>query len=272
MTRATASRHFPVFKSNRIRIAMHIAVANSQNIAFKKTERSAPDEAADSIDTNVSAANDGAVRAARLSDSTRREDAEAPKRRLARNVVGPRLRAARETSGLQQADAARRLGYTTSGQLSQHEQGKRLMPIPELIRAAEVYGTTVDYILGITAEDDRDPTRSLRAATVRGLRGMLDGLATGLVDAIGNHARFVGPNAVCARSVVSSGQALLDALAVLLRQPEFDEMKGGAAVARTASEFEARLHDVRHAIEKFDRLDLDLRERIANAVAANDAD
>jgi len=209
-------------------------------------------------------------RAPPASESSHAEDADAPKRQLARNVVGPRLRAAREAAGFQQSDAATRLGYAGSAQVSQHEQGKRLPPLPELIRAASLYGTTVDYLVGVTSEDDRDPSRALRAATVRGLRGIVDGLATGLVDVISNHARLVGPNAVCSRRIVSAGQALIDALDVLMRQPQFDDTKGSAAVALTALEFEVRLHEVRNAIEKFDRLDLDLRERIANVVAASD--
>nr|WP_256735062.1 helix-turn-helix transcriptional regulator [Variovorax sp. dw_954] len=227
---------------------MHIAV-------FTTTERP------EAVNTDAPAANDSGA-----------GDSEAPKRRLARLVVGPRLCAAREFSGYSQTEAAKHLGYSTSAQLSQHEQGKRLMPLPELMKAAEVYAVSTDYLLGLTSEPERDPASSLRAATVRGLRGLLDGLAGGLVDSIGAHAAAVGPDVVLARTVLSAGQALIDALAVLQRQAEFDEMKGGAAVARLSSEFEARLHETRRAIEKFDRLDLALRERVASAIAANDAE
>ena len=94
---------------------------------------------------------------------------------------------------------------------------------------------------------------------------MLDSLASGLVDSISAHAALAGPNVVSARAIVSAGQALIDALGVVLRAPEFDDIRGGASVVRAASEFESRLDEVRSAIKKFDRLDLDLRERIADA-------
>lgn len=210
----------------------------------------------------------GAGRARAANDSGE----EAKKRQLSRNVVAARLRAAREFAGLSQTDAARSLGWATPAQLSQHEQGKRLMPIPELIRAADLYGTSVDYFLGLTSEPERDPARALRAATVRGIRGMLDSLAIGLVDSISAHAALAGPNVVSARAIVSAGQALIDALGVVLRAPEFDDIRGGASVVRAASEFEVRLDEVRVAIQRFDRLDTDLRERVAAAVAAGDSE
>lgn len=217
---------------------------------------------------------DDATSAAALDGDAEQRDRDpdqfAPKRRLAR-LIGPRLIAARELAGLQQTDAAARLGYATPAQLSLWEQSRRLIPMPELIKAARVYGVSLDYLACFTAEPERDPARALRAACVRGLRGMIDGLAVGLVDSISGHAAAVGPDVVSARAVLSSGKALLDALGVVQRKAEFDEIRGAATVNRVALEFEARLDEVRAAIDRFDKLDIALRERIAHAVAANDA-
>lgn len=266
MTRATSAlrRHpthiVPPFKPTRIRIAMTI-------VAATKTARRSPDEALNRININVSAANDGGAGARRDPDSTRGEEND----RL-RRTIGPRLVLAREQSGLHQGEAARLLGLGNPTQLALWEKSSRLIPMVELLRVADLYGVSETFLLGKTNEPEKDPARSLRAATVRGLRGLLDGLAVGLVDAIGAHAAAVGPDVVRARSIVSAGQALIDALGVAMRAPEFDDIRGGASVVRAASEFEVRLDEVRVAIRKFDRLDADLRERIANAVAANDSE
>jgi len=189
-----------------------------------------------------------------------------------RSIMAPRLIVARELAGMHQGEAARRLEYSNATQIAMWEGARRLIPASELIRVAKLYSVSADYLLGLTNEPDHDPARGLRVSTVRTLRGLLDSLATGVVDAVANHARLVGPDAVCARNVLASGQALVDALGVLMRQPEFEEVQGGATVARTAMEFEARLHEVRRAVENFDRVDLEIREMVGSVAAANDAE
>lgn len=240
-------------------------------ITFATTTTAVPTDEAAAVDVDRSAGlaskveQVGADHASAANDS----NADARKRRLAR-VVGPRLSAAREFAGLSQTAAATLLGYSTPAQLSQHELGRRLTPLPELIRAAEIYGTSIDYLLGMTSEPERDPARALRAATVRGLRCMLDGLAERLTDDIGRFAALCGPDATTARAVVGAGTELLHALGAMQRRPEFDDVPGGATLTRIALEFESRLAAVRVAIERFDALDLALRERFRAAVAAND--
>ncbi|MDM0018380.1 helix-turn-helix domain-containing protein [Variovorax saccharolyticus] len=235
--------------------------------AITNTARPAHDQGVNSINTSVSAANDGGAGARVRSDAESTRDKENDR---LRRIIGPRLVLAREQSGLHQGEAARLLGLGNPTQLALWENSRRLVPMVELIRVADLYSVSVGYLLGTTNEVERDPARALRAATVRGLRGMLDGLAVGLVDAIGAHAAAVGPDVVSARAIVAAGQALIDALGVAMRAPEFDDIRGGASVIRAVLEFESRLDEVRSAIKKFDLLDLDLRERIADAVAAND--
>jgi transcriptional regulator with XRE-family HTH domain len=257
----------PPFNSKPVRTAMHVAPTKTDSNAMDTMAgaRQGPFSALVPLPTAkaVAATND-------REGGTEAHDADAPKRRLARHVVGPRLCAAREIAGLSQTAAATGLGYATPAQLNQHEQGRRLMPLPELIRAAEIYGTSVEYLVGTTNEPERDPARALRAAAVRGLRGMLDGMAERMTDEIGRFAALCGPDATNARAVLAAGTKLLDALGFIQRNPEFDDLPGGATVVRVAREFEDRLRDVREAIARFDALDLALRERVRTAVAAND--
>ncbi len=60
-----------------------------------------------------------------------------------------RIRNLREDRDLKQKDIAQMLsiGQTT---YSDYELGKLNVPIPVLIRLAEYYGTSIDYIVGLT--------------------------------------------------------------------------------------------------------------------------
>lgn len=64
------------------------------------------------------------------------------------------LRALREDSDLSQTELAQKLVMSQSG-YSKYEIGKSDIPTEILIKLAEIYGTSVDYILGLT--DDPRP-------------------------------------------------------------------------------------------------------------------
>ena len=65
----------------------------------------------------------------------------------------PRLKNLREDKDLTQADVAKLL-FITQQQYSLYENGYREIPVSMLIKLAEYYNVSVDYILGIT--DSRD--------------------------------------------------------------------------------------------------------------------
>lgn len=62
-----------------------------------------------------------------------------------------RLKDLREDSDLKQQEVADYLNIRQNT-YSQYESGIRQIPISALIKLAEYYGTSVDYILGITDE------------------------------------------------------------------------------------------------------------------------
>ena len=72
----------------------------------------------------------------------------------------PMLRALREDCDLSQAALARRLDMSQTG-YSKYETGENDIPTEILIRLAEIHGTSVDYILGLT--DQRRPYPRKRA-------------------------------------------------------------------------------------------------------------
>lgn len=60
-----------------------------------------------------------------------------------------RLKDLREDKDLQQSDIAKLLN-TTQPQYSRYETGERELPIRHLVKLAEFYGVSADYILGRT--------------------------------------------------------------------------------------------------------------------------
>ena len=65
-----------------------------------------------------------------------------------------RLKDLREDSDITQSELARHL-HIRQNTYSQYENGQRQIPIELLVALAKYYGTSTDYILGLT--DERQP-------------------------------------------------------------------------------------------------------------------
>lgn len=63
----------------------------------------------------------------------------------------PRIRDLREDADLNQIEVAEKLGMSQSG-YSRYEAGERDIPTEVLIKLADLYDTSVDYLLGRTNE------------------------------------------------------------------------------------------------------------------------
>lgn len=72
----------------------------------------------------------------------------------------PRLRDLREDGDLSQQQVADYLGMKQP-QYSRYERGLRDVPSDILIRLAGLYGTSVDYILGLTNEKAPYPRQNM---------------------------------------------------------------------------------------------------------------
>lgn len=62
-----------------------------------------------------------------------------------------RIRDLREDADLTQTQVAARLNMSQTG-YSKYETGENAVPAPILVKLAEFYGTSVDYLLGLTNE------------------------------------------------------------------------------------------------------------------------
>ena len=87
-------------------------------------------------------------------------------------MIGFRLAALRRSIGMSQSELAQRLKISPSA-VGMYEQGRREPDCAGLVRLAELFGVTTDYLLTGTAADGRDDA-ALRALWAQ-MRERLDG-------------------------------------------------------------------------------------------------
>jgi transcriptional regulator with XRE-family HTH domain len=95
-----------------------------------------------------------------------------PRRRLAddaetEKLMRERLIVARNLNSLDQKEAAAKLGYKNSSQLSKVESGDAPLPKSLLRKASLAYGVSSDWLLGLSNEPERDPQIAGQMAVMR---------------------------------------------------------------------------------------------------------
>jgi transcriptional regulator with XRE-family HTH domain len=95
-----------------------------------------------------------------------------PRRRLAddaetEKLMRERLIVARNLNSLDQKEAAAKLGYKNSSQLSKVESGDAPLPKSLLRKASLAYGVSADWLLGLSNEPEREPQLAGQMAVMR---------------------------------------------------------------------------------------------------------
>ncbi len=186
----------------------------------------------------------------------------APAKRFVRNkdvplekeIVRERMISARVMNGLTAVEAAARLGYKNSTQLSQIESGERKVPNDWqfLLRMSRVYSVSVDYLLGISPNPERDPVAAESFAMLRGFEELLRAQAVSMTAAF---VRY-GTERLAARSdlqgMTIAAEAVCGALARMreLHPAEFDELRGGAKLVAAVERLESATIPLKEAITR----------------------
>jgi transcriptional regulator with XRE-family HTH domain len=144
--------------------------------------------------------------------------------------VGLRFREARELNNLQLTTAAKKLGYQNGSKLSKIENASDTLSIPTyiLVRAAKLYGVSMDYLFGLTEDWDGDPLNRLQnqflIETMEKLRlrdmAVLAQLSV-KVDAVATTIEHVSRTAI-------EVEVALDRFRTM--HPEFEEMRASRLV------------------------------------------
>jgi transcriptional regulator with XRE-family HTH domain len=88
-------------------------------------------------------------------------------------ITARRFIAARKLSGLDQQQAAARLGYRNSSQLSKIESGQSGAAVYVIQRAAIAYGVSMEFLTGLSDYPERDAATGEQLAIMRSLRSQL---------------------------------------------------------------------------------------------------
>lgn len=156
-----------------------------------------------------------------------------------RKIVGDRMVESRKINGWDQTEAAEKFGYKNSTQLSLIEQGKRLPPHEVLIKASEIYGVSVDFLLGLSDEPERDPKAAERQAAMRHVHALVSGTSETLVGLLLQYLAHGVPSVKTAETLLNRAQDLADAVnrARAMNQKLFDEkIKGGSTMLKLATQ------------------------------------
>lgn len=172
-----------------------------------------------------------------------------------RKIIADRLLQAREINGFSQTEAALKFGYKTPAQLSLWEQCRRMPPLAMLVRASAVYRVSLDYLMGVSPEPDRDPMSAERMQVLNAAQEMCEGMSRALADAIIAQTKVGGPTVQAAYAITGEGDRFLAATRrfMELNSKKFDDMRGGATLKSFADSFEinglavARDQIARHA-------------------------
>lgn len=154
-----------------------------------------------------------------------------------RKIVGERMVEARKINGWDQTEAAEKFGYKNSTQLSLIEQGKRLPPHEVLIKASEIYGVSVDFLLGLSDEPERDPKAAERQAAMRHVHSLVAGTTEHVVGLLLQYLAQGVPSVRTSERLLDHTQALVDEVHRTreLNPKLFDEkMKNGSKLVRSA--------------------------------------
>lgn len=138
--------------------------------------------------------------------------------------IGGRLREAREIAGLTLTEVSESLGYSQPVQLSLMETGQRPLTLRVAVHLAGLYGTTTDFLAGLTTDMDPDPAtavqRHIAARIVGEVRGLLGQVSAAGVDAVRELRPDAARTARLAAQVAQAAKTLSDIRAAW---PAFDE-------------------------------------------------
>lgn len=161
----------------------------------------------------------------------------AKKIRELREVMGERIRQAREFNGVPQGEFAAWLGYANSTQPSLWEKGARLPPVHELPRICRTLGVSADFVLGVSEEPEHDVGESRRALLVGHLRDQLEAVAGHLADVALESGSEVEA-ALRASKLLTKCEAVQATMARFkaANRDVFDDLPAGALLVRVATE------------------------------------
>jgi transcriptional regulator with XRE-family HTH domain len=183
-------------------------------------------------------------------------------------VVSRRLRAARKSVGLSEPDAAKLLNHKGLTQVSLAESGGRIPPLVDLVKYADAYCTSLDFLAGRINDPLADDGEHNQSMIVRSVSQVISGCFERFATAVSEQA------AVCIsghrkdraelKDMIVAVREVAQALArVRELNPEYEDWRGGSTLEASlrrllviCDEAEQRM---RHEAKQAELIDKSLR-------------
>ncbi len=172
---------------------------------------------------------------------------------LQKEIIRERLIMARVMNGMTAVQAAEKLGYRNSTQISQIEAGERKLPNDWqfLLKMSQVYSVSIDFLLGVSPYPERDAIASEHFAIMRGFEELQKIQAATMTTAFVKYAQMGRPSTPELEAICECADTLKQAIQTLRTlAPEFDELRGGSKVLATVDKLDAATEPVRKTIRR----------------------
>lgn len=103
-------------------------------------------------------------------------------------ILGRRLRAARLSARVSEEQAASAIGHKSVTQISLAESGDRLLPTIYLIKLADMYGVSLDYLMGRIDDPVADQIETNQGAITRSISVTIESTFQKFVESLSCHA------------------------------------------------------------------------------------
>lgn len=173
-----------------------------------------------------------------------------------------RLIVARYRNGMTQVDAARRLGYANSAQLNKIESGAVMPPrdIDFLVKVSHVYAVSVDFLLGLSPNEEYDSRVQQQHAILRGTEDVMEAVASQFASAMVMFTNQTQPVPRDYRQVVEAVERVTCALQKLRERGEFDDLPGTSPVLHAVEQLDAAVEPLRAKLKEWHGIDEYFRE------------
>ena len=163
-------------------------------------------------------------------------------------LIASRFVLARKLSGFKNVkDAIVKMGLKNEKVIMQIEHCHRMPTLSFVIRAANAYGVSADYLLGLSEDDDRSSDIAMRAAIFRQNKQLTDMLLTTLSNTTYHYAKTIGDSSV--KQLAELTEKLHQNFNRFCElNPDFEDMRGGAPILNTIKALPPLLKSIKKRI------------------------
>ena len=188
-----------------------------------------------------------------------------------KKAYGARMREAREVAHMTLTEAATALGYSQPVQLSLMESGARMPTLRIVVACATLYGTTTDFLAGLTDDGDRDPAVALQRHVASRVTSEVQHLIAVMVRTSVHTVRDLLPGTADGQRMACLALEAKSALDTFKRRNlRFDDMPAGSnlaikieGAAAAATNYAARVDRAKRLMTAKIGRDSDLTEQMS---------